>query len=102
MRIGRLNSSEPFKFFMVEKGLNPKVVVHPQGLKLLGQGKVREDHIMDLNRNKLVFIKRRPNLLRYLLSRRVVPSRPLGSRPSDSVQATSRLESAAVGHRHDG
>ena len=36
----------------------------------------------------------------YLLSRRVVPSRPLGNRPSNGVQATSRLEGAAVGHRH--
>ena len=36
----------------------------------------------------------------YLLSRRVVPPRPLGSRPSDGVQPTGRLESTAIDHRH--
>ena len=49
---------------MVEKGLNPEVAVHSKSLELLGQREVREDHIMDLNHNKLVFIKRRPDLLR--------------------------------------
>src|ERR1700743_2990788 len=65
MRIGLLLSPQSLQFFMVKKGLHPKVVVHPQGLELLGQGEVCEDHIMDLSRNKLVFIKRRPNLLQY-------------------------------------
>ena len=49
---------------MVEEGLNPKIIVHPKSLELLGQGKVGEDHVMDLNRNKSVFIKRGPDLLR--------------------------------------
>ena len=40
---------------MVEEGLHPEVVVHPKSLELLSQGKVCEDHIMDLNRVKLVF-----------------------------------------------
>src|SRR6202000_1081493 len=65
MRIGQFLSPQSLQFFVVEKGLHPEVVVHPQGLELLGQGEVCEDHIMDLNRNKLVFIKRRPNLLQY-------------------------------------
>src|ERR1700743_1923979 len=65
MRIGWLLSPQSLQLFVVEKGLYPKVVVHPQGLELLGQGKVCEDHIMDLSCNKLVFIKRRPNLLRH-------------------------------------
>ena len=65
MRIGRFLPPQSLQFFVIEKGLNPEVIVHPQGLELLGQGEVCEDHIMDLNRNKLVFIKRRPNLLRY-------------------------------------
>src|SRR6202000_915550 len=55
MRIGRFLSPQSLQFFVVKKGLHPQVVVHPQGLELLGQGKVCEDHIMDLNRNKLVF-----------------------------------------------
>src|ERR1700743_2300655 len=63
VRISRLLSPEPLKFFMVKEGLHPKIVVHPQGLKLLHQGKVCEDHIIDLNCNKSVFIKRRPDLL---------------------------------------
>ena len=65
VRIGWLLSSEPFKFFMVKKGLHPKIVVYPQGLKLLGQGEVCEDHVMDLSRRKSVFIKRRPDLFRH-------------------------------------
>ena len=48
---------------MVEEGLNPKVVDHSQGLELLGQGKVCENHIMDLNRNKSVINQLRPDLL---------------------------------------
>ena len=63
MRIGRFLSSKPFQLFVVEKGLNPKIVVHSKSLELLGQREVCEDHIMDLNRNKLVFIKRGPDLL---------------------------------------
>ena len=65
VRIGRLHSSEPFKFFMVKEGLNPKVVVHTQSLKLLGQWEVCKDHVMDLGRYKSVFVKRRPDLLRH-------------------------------------
>ena len=62
VRIGWLLPPEPLKFFVIKEGLHPKVVVHSQGLELLGQGEVSEDHIMDLSRNKLVFIKGRPNL----------------------------------------
>ena len=29
-----------FPIFVVEKGLHPEVIIHPQGFKLLGQGKV--------------------------------------------------------------
>src|ERR1700743_2461998 len=65
VRIGWLHSSEPLEFFMVEEGLCPKIVVYPQGLELLGQGEVCEDHAMDLSRSKLVFIKRRSNLFRH-------------------------------------
>ena len=36
----------------------------------------------------------------YLLSRWVVPSRSFGNRPSDGVNPTDRLESAAVEHWH--
>ena len=103
MRIGWFLSPEPLKFFVIEEGLHPQIVVHPKSFELLGQGKVCEDHVMDLNRNKSVFIKKETKFVTiYLLSRWVVPSRPLGSRPSNSVQATGRLESAAVGHRHVG
>ena len=62
VRVGWLYSSESLQLFMVEKGLHPKVVVHPQGLELLGQGEVCEDHIMDPSQSKSVFIKRRPDL----------------------------------------
>ena len=48
---------------MIEEGLNPEVVVHPQGFKLLGKGKVCEDHIMDLKCKKSVFNQLRPDLL---------------------------------------
>ena len=64
MRICWFLSSKPLQLFVVEKGLNPEVVVHPKSLELLSQGEVCEDHIMDLNHNKLVFNKRRPDLLR--------------------------------------
>ena len=40
---------------MIKEGLHPKIVVYPQGLELLSQGEVSEDHIMDLNCVKLVF-----------------------------------------------
>ena len=63
MRIGSFLSLEPLQLFVVEEGLNPQVVVHPKSLELLGQREVCEDHIMDLNHNKLVFNKRRPDLL---------------------------------------
>ena len=49
---------------MVEEGLNPQVIVHPKSLELLRQGEVGENHVMNLDRNKSVFIKRRPDLLR--------------------------------------
>ena len=55
MRISWILSPEPLQLFVVEEGLHPQVVVHPQGLELLGQREVCEDHIMDLNCNKLVF-----------------------------------------------
>ena len=64
MRICRLLSSKPLQLFVVEKGLNPEVVIHPKSLELLSQGEVCEDHIMDLNHNKLIFNKRRQDLLR--------------------------------------
>ena len=64
MRIGWFLSSEPLQLFMVEEGLNPEVVVHSKSLELLGQREVGKDHIMDLNHNKLVFNKWRPDLLR--------------------------------------
>ena len=40
---------------MVEEGLHPQIVIYTKSLELLGQGEVCEDHIMDLNRVKLVF-----------------------------------------------
>ena len=40
---------------MVEEGLNPQVIVHPKSLELLRQGKVGEDHVMNLGRNRSVF-----------------------------------------------
>ena len=65
----RLVGSAPLSLssssFMVEEGLHPKIVVHSQGLELLGQGEVREDHVMDLSRGKSVFIKRRPDLFQH-------------------------------------
>ena len=55
MGIGQFLSLEPLQLFMVEEGLNPQVVVHPQGLELLGQREVCKDHVMDLNHFKLIF-----------------------------------------------
>ena len=55
MRIGRFLSLEPLQIFMVEKGLNPEVIVHSKSLELLGQREVSEDHVMNLGRNKSVF-----------------------------------------------
>ena len=49
MRIGRFLSPQSLQFLMVEKGLHPKIVIHPQGLELLGQGEVSKDHVMDLS-----------------------------------------------------
>ena len=63
MRICQFLSSKPLQLFMVEKGLNPEVVVHPKSLELLGQRKVGKDHVLNLGQNKSVFIKRRPDLL---------------------------------------
>ena len=57
MRIGRLLSPQSLEFFMVEKGLHPKVVVHSKSLELLGQREVCKDHVMDLGRDKSVFLK---------------------------------------------
>ena len=51
MRIGWFLSPQSLQFFVVEKGLHPKVVIYPQGLELLGQGEVCEDHIVDLSRS---------------------------------------------------
>ena len=67
VRIGWLLSSEPFKFFVVEKGLHPKIVIHPQGLELLGQGEVCEDHVMDLVRIYSQY-PRLHTLFRFLLT----------------------------------
>ena len=64
---------------MVKESLNPKVVVYPQGLELLGQRKVCEDHIMDLNRGKLVFNQLRPDLLQ-------LPVVLMGSRLQTSLE----------------
>ena len=36
MRISRFLSSQSLKFFVVKKGLHPKVVVYSQGFELLG------------------------------------------------------------------
>ena len=49
MRIGRLLSPQSLKFFMIEEGLYPQIVVHSKSFELLGQGKVCEDHVMDLS-----------------------------------------------------
>ena len=57
MRIGRFLSPQSLKFFVVEEGLHPKIVVHSKSLELLCQGKVCEDHVMDLSRYKSVFVK---------------------------------------------
>ena len=65
MRIGRFLPPQSLQLLVIEKGLNPKVVVHTKSLKLLGQGEVCEDYVMDLSRYKSVFIKRRPDLLRH-------------------------------------
>ena len=51
MRIGRFLPPQSLQLLVVEEGLHPKVVVYPQGLKLLGQWKVCEDHVMDLSRS---------------------------------------------------
>ena len=63
MRIVWFLPSKPLQLFVAEKGLHPEVVIHSKSLELLGQGKVCEDHVMDLNRNKLVFNQPRTNLL---------------------------------------
>ena len=61
--IGWLLPPEPLQLLVIEEGLHPEVVVHPKSLKLLGEGEVCEDHIMDLNCGKLVFNQLRPDLL---------------------------------------
>ena len=65
MRVGRFLPPQSLQFFMVKKGLHPKLVVHPQGLELLGQREVCKDHVMDLSRGKSVFTKRRPDLFQH-------------------------------------
>ena len=65
VRISWLHSSEPLEFLVVKEGLHPQIVVHPQGLELLGQGEVCENHVMDLSRGESVFIKRRPDLFQH-------------------------------------
>ena len=64
MGIGRILSSEPLQLFVVKEDLNPEVVIHSKSLELLDQREVSKDHVMNLGRNKSVFIKRRPDLLR--------------------------------------
>ena len=49
MRISQFLPLEPLQLFMVEKGLNPEVVIHSKSLELLGQREVGKDHIMDLD-----------------------------------------------------
>ena len=65
MRIGRFLSPQSLQLFVIEKGLNPEVVVHTKSLEFLGQWEVCKDHVMDLSRYKSVFIKRRPDLLQH-------------------------------------
>src|ERR1700743_3584462 len=79
---------KPLQLFMVEEGLNPKVVVHPQGLELLGQGKVCENHIMDLNCNKSVFNQLRPDFLQLPVVQTGSPTRSSRSWPGDGVNTT--------------
>ena len=55
MWIVRLLSVEVLQLFMIEKGLHPEIIIHPQSLKLLRQQEVCQDHIVDLNSNGLVF-----------------------------------------------
>ena len=62
--IGRLLTPESLQFFMIEEGLDPKIVVHPKSLELLSQREVGKDHIEDLGRANQSSIKRRPDLLR--------------------------------------
>ena len=57
MRIVWFLSPESLQLFVVEEGLYPKAAVHPQGLELLSQREVCEDHIMDLNLGGLVSFK---------------------------------------------
>ena len=87
MRIVCLLSLKSLQLFMVEEGLHAQIVVHPQGLELLGQRKVCEDHVMDLSHVKLVFNQTEDRFVHCcLLTRRVVPSRPPRTRPGNSVQ----------------
>ena len=76
MRISWFLSPQSLQFFVVEKGLHPKVVVHSQGLELLGQRKVCEDHIMDLNHSKLVFNQLRTDLLQLPVVQTGSPLQP--------------------------
>ena len=55
MRVSRFLPLKPLQLFVVEKGLNPEVVVHSKSLELLGQREVGKDHVMNLGRNKSVF-----------------------------------------------
>ena len=49
---------------MIEEGLHPEVIVHSEGFELLGWEKVCENHVIDLNCNKLVFNQLETDFLR--------------------------------------
>ena len=51
MRISQFLFPQSLQFFVIEKGLNPEVVIHAKSLELLGQREVCEDHVMDLSRS---------------------------------------------------
>ena len=51
MRISRFLSPQSLQFFVIEKGLHPKIVIHTKSLELLGQREVCEDHVMDLSQS---------------------------------------------------
>ena len=51
MRVGQLLSPQSLQFFVVKKGLDPKVVVHTKSLEFLGQREVCKDHVMDLSQS---------------------------------------------------
>ena len=85
MWIGWLLTPESLQLLMVEEGLNPKIVIYPKSLELLSQREVGENHIVDLGRANQSSIKGDQICYDYLLSRRVVPSRPPWGRPSNCI-----------------